>query len=118
MIFIIIVLVIVAGLLLMNQIGKYSGYATYYAEANAALQKDSNRRDAILAGLKLISHRKPFSDLTDSDRSYLAEVFDLVGGIETIKPLILEAERRRSVASLKNRQYVLDQANIIKTGSP
>lgn len=93
--------------------GSRSGAITYSSEVAVALKAGKTHEEAILDGLNVISHRKPFNELTHEDKLFMAKAFGKVGRPELVDRAIVEAEKSGSVARMKNREAIVEFAKEI-----
>jgi hypothetical protein len=91
-----------------------SGYKLYFRTAfnKVAIDKVS-AEEAILAGLDKISYRKPYSDLTSTDKENIAKLFGRFNDVTIIEGLILECEKKQNIAPLKNKEELLNFAKYV-----
>lgn len=86
--------------------GAQSGAKLYLAESQGALRHGKTQTEAIYAGLRLLTHRKPFSELDKQDQVFLAKSFGKSGKPELLVPFIVEADKRRNIGKLKDREHI------------
>jgi hypothetical protein len=94
--------------LLWAKFAQYSGATVYNAECKASYEKHGDIARSIRDGLRIIVYRAPFDTLDSSDIDFIAETFARYGlKGEQLSPMIVEADKKRTTARMKNRQEVM-----------
>jgi hypothetical protein len=94
-------------------IGLHSGATIYLAEINGAYKAGKTAEEAVEDGLAIISHRKPFSSLTASDKAFLVTVFSKIGP-EKLNRFIVDCDKAGNIKPLTNREAILNYAKNIQ----
>lgn len=95
-------------------VGSRSGASIYLAEINGAHKAGKTAEEAVEDGLAIISHRKPFSNLTASDKAFLVTVFSKIGP-EKLNCFIIDCDKAGSVKLLTDREAILRYARSVKS---
>jgi len=73
-----------------------------------------DRKESLLAALAVVRKRAPFSDVSDDDAAFLADLFGRLHHPHVVLGQVLKsADHKRSVGSLRNRahlQVIIDGA--------
>lgn len=75
-------------------------YAIYHAEASAALEKGSNLRESIEAGLEQVRKHDFLKPLTDSDIYQLSLLFCTLDDIKYMGMVLVEARKANNLKLL------------------